>query len=188
MHCFYRTISWFAGDIQIQKLVLTLNWSLKMIVWHLKFLSKAWWRKGGLLYHWHPLWYVMKKSLNVYAGLPLKFTKPINYVCHPAWSYTCQCKHHMQSMLLVALHVTHSCWLQDKSFYILFGQVTNKEVDKFVVGKRVPSCQLRLEWVGTGQPVSLFHHVTLKGALQLPCHWIWCSPSTTATSTRYTLN
>ena len=71
----------------------------------------------------------------------------------------------MQSMLLVALYATHSCWLQDNSFYIiLFGQVTKKQVDKFVVGKRVPSCQLRLEWVGTGQPVVLFHHVTLKGA------------------------
>lgn len=71
----------------------------------------------------------------------------------------------MQSILLVALHATNSCWLQDKSFYIiLFGQVTKKQVDKFVVGKRVPSCQLRLEWVGTGWPVVLFHHVTLKGA------------------------
>jgi len=28
----------------------------------------------------------------------------------------------------------------------------------------VPSCQLQLEWVGTGQPVVLYHHVTLKGA------------------------
>ena len=51
-------------------------------------------------------------------------------------------------------------------YNIHFGhvQVTKRQVDKFVLGRRVPSCQLRLQWVGTGQPGDLFHHVTLKGA------------------------
>ena len=70
------------------------------------------------------------------------------------------------------MHATHSHWLQNKSFIcyaIHFGhvQVTKRQVDKFVLGRRVPSCQLRLEWVGTGQPVVLYHHVTLKGAKEL---------------------
>ena len=44
-----------------------------------------------------------------------------------------------------------------------FRQVTKEQVDSIAIEKWVSSCQLRLQWIGNGQPVVLCHHVTLKG-------------------------
>ena len=46
----------------------------------------------------------------------------------------------------------------------LIVQVTKHQVDIFEPGKRVPSCQLRLDWNGNEQPTALCHHVTINGA------------------------
>ena len=44
-------------------------------------------------------------------------------------------------------------------------QITKHQVDQFVPGRRVPSCQLRVEWTGQQeQPVELVHRVGLPGA------------------------
>jgi len=39
------------------------------------------------------------------------------------------------------------------------------QVDRFVPGRRVPSCQLHVKWTGQQeQPVELVHRVKLQGA------------------------
>ena len=44
-------------------------------------------------------------------------------------------------------------------------QITKSQVDRFVPGGRVPSCQLYVKWTGQqGQPVELVHRVKLLGA------------------------
>ena len=47
----------------------------------------------------------------------------------------------------------------------LFYQITKHQVDRFVPGRRVPSCQLYVKWTGgQEQPVELVHRVELLGA------------------------
>ena len=56
----------------------------------------------------------------------------------------------------------HSFWKQ--CFYITW-QITKSQVDRFIPGGRVPSCQLYLKWTGQQeQPVELLHRVKLLGA------------------------
>ena len=44
-------------------------------------------------------------------------------------------------------------------------QITKHQVDQFVPGRRVPSCQLYVKWIGEQeQPVELVHRVELLGA------------------------
>ena len=44
-------------------------------------------------------------------------------------------------------------------------QITKHQVDRFVPGRRVPSCQLYVKWTGQQQqPVELVHRVELLGA------------------------
>ena len=44
-------------------------------------------------------------------------------------------------------------------------QITKRQVDRFVPGRRVPSCQLYVKWAGQQQqPVELAHQVELLGA------------------------
>ena len=43
-------------------------------------------------------------------------------------------------------------------------QITKRQVDQFVPGHPVPSCQLLVEWTGQQQPVELVHRVELLGA------------------------
>jgi len=43
--------------------------------------------------------------------------------------------------------------------------ITQHQVDRFVPGQRVPSCQLYVKWIGQQeQPVELVHRVDLLGA------------------------
>ena len=43
-------------------------------------------------------------------------------------------------------------------------QITKRQVDQFVPGRQVPSCQLDAKWTGQQQPVELVHTVELLGA------------------------
>ena len=44
-------------------------------------------------------------------------------------------------------------------------QITKSQVDRFVPGGRVPSCQLYVKWTGQQeQPIELVHRVKLLGA------------------------
>ena len=44
-------------------------------------------------------------------------------------------------------------------------QITKRQVDTFVPGRRVPSCQLCVEWAGQQkEPLKLAHRVELLGA------------------------
>ena len=44
-------------------------------------------------------------------------------------------------------------------------QITKKQVDKFVPGRRVPSCQLHIKWTREQEPPpELEHTVELQGA------------------------
>ena len=54
---------------------------------------------------------------------------------------------------------------------LLILQVKKKLVDTFEPGKRVPSCQLRLYWVGNEQPTYLCHQIDLIGAKE-PVNYI----------------
>jgi len=46
-------------------------------------------------------------------------------------------------------------------------QITKNQVDRFVPGCRVPSCQLYVQWSGQQQqPMELVHRVDLLGAKQ----------------------
>ena len=52
-----------------------------------------------------------------------------------------------------------------------FNQITKHQVDRFVPGQRVPSCQLYVKWTGQQeQPVELVHRVDLLGAKE-PCNF-----------------
>jgi len=47
----------------------------------------------------------------------------------------------------------------------LVWQITKSQVDRFIPGGRVPSCQVYVEWTGQQeQPVKLVHRVKLLGA------------------------
>ena len=60
------------------------------------------------------------------------------------------------------------CYSQSKNFNCVhwyFQQITKQQVDKFVPGRQVPSCQLHVEWNGQQkQPAQLAHRVELIGA------------------------
>ena len=46
-----------------------------------------------------------------------------------------------------------------------FKQITKKQVDKFVPGRRVPSCQLHVKWTRQQEPPpELEHRIVLRGA------------------------
>ena len=49
--------------------------------------------------------------------------------------------------------------------YFFLVQITKRQVDTFLPGRRVPSCQLYLKWTGQQEPpAELAHRVELLGA------------------------
>ena len=70
------------------------------------------------------------------------------------------------------------------SLKIFYVQITKDQVDYFVPGSQVPSCQLYVEWTKQQeQPVQLIHRVKLLGAkgpnnvffIRLPAPQSWTS-------------
>ena len=60
---------------------------------------------------------------------------------------------------------------------VLFCQITKRQVNRFVPGRRVPSCQLYVKWIGQQeQPVELVHRVELIGAKE-PFNFFLIRPS-----------
>ena len=50
-------------------------------------------------------------------------------------------------------------------YFNTFQQISKNQVDHFVPGSQVPSCQLYVKWTGQQeQPVELLHRVKLLGA------------------------
>ena len=44
-------------------------------------------------------------------------------------------------------------------------QITKKQVDNFRSGRRIPHCEIKVEWMDEDRrPVKLYHDVELKGA------------------------
>ena len=67
----------------------------------------------------------------------------------------------------VSLHYNCELGLSTGEFqnYIFFLQITKDQVDHFVPGSQVPSCQLYVEWTRQQeQPVQLMYRVKLLGA------------------------
>ena len=63
-------------------------------------------------------------------------------------------------------------WLDSLSFQ----QITRDQVDHFVPGSQLPSCQLYVKWSGRlGMPKELLHKVTLQGAKESH-NWILLQP------------
>lgn len=68
------------------------------------------------------------------------------------------------------------------SVLLTFKQIKKCQVDQYVPGSRVPSCQLYAKWTGRqGQPVELTHRVELLGAKD-PCSYFLIRPPTLQSS------
>ena len=95
-----------------------------------------------------------------------KLNRPLLYLCFCGTKSSVKgYRHYMQFASSANNFVNMQCFNSPIFQNVCSIQITKRQVDRFVPGRRVPSCQLYVKWTGQQEPpVELAHRVKLLGA------------------------